>query len=486
MAYTKNPTVSTYDTERHDFIINPMHRTGSDLTKDSRLINMIVDVFNNLEKDNKKVFVKSRPGLTQAYTTAAGEARGIYYWIVSGVGYIITVSGAKVYSNGTLLYTLATTTGAVGFTEFLNSSGVVTLVMVDGTNGYVFANPTSAPTQIVDVDFPTPHVPMPVFMDGYLFLAKLNSQDVYNSNLDDPTLWTAGDYISAEMFPDTIVALTKNNNYMYAIGSNSIEYLYDAANATGSPLARHDAAVQQFGTVAPDSVVSTDKEVVLLGETANGGHTIWTVEGFKETEIGTPSVRSILRAEGSTLKDAVAHCIRVSGQKLYIVSLSTVTLVYSFDTKMWYEWYSGPTNSIPFIGSHAADGPNGTAYILNVSTGVVYTISEDYHTDAGTAYLCRIITPKYDYDGINRKFMSRLSLIGDIPTTSGSGNVVQVAWSDDDYATWSTDRDLSFDNDYPAITQLGAFRRRAFRFSYSQPYLLRLEGFEVDINKGNQ
>jgi hypothetical protein len=486
MSYTKNPTVSTYDTERHDFVFNPLHRTGSDLTKDARLINMIVDIFNTAEKDNKKVFVKSRPGLAQAYTTAAGVARGIYYWVVSGVGYVLSVSGDKVYSNGTLVYTLTTSTGAVGFTEFLNSSGVVTLVMVDGTNGYVFSSPVLAPTQIVDVDFPTPHIPMPVFIDGYLLLAKANTQDIYNSNLDDPTLWTAGDYLSAEMFPDTVVALTKNNNYVYAIGSSSIEYLYDAANTTASPLARHDAAVQQFGTVAPNTVVSTDKEVVLLGETDNGGHTVWTVEGFKETEIGTAAIRSILRAEGTNLKNAVAHGIRVSGQKLYIVCLTTVTLVYSFDTKMWFEWYSGITNNTAFIGSHAADGPNGMAYILNISSGVVYTISEDHHTDAGTGFLRQIITPKYDYDGINRKFMSRLALIGDIPTTSGAGNTLQVAWSDNDYVTWSADRDISFDNDFPMITQLGSFRRRAFRFSYLQPYLLRLEGFEVDINKGNQ
>lgn len=486
MAYTKNPSVTTYDTERHDFVFNPMHRTGSDLTKDARLINMIVDMFNTPEKENKKVFVKSRPGLASAYTTSAGVARGIYYWVVSGVGYVFTVSGTKVYSNGVLLQTLATSTGAVGFTEFLNSSGVVTLIMVDGTDGYVFSDPTLAPTQIVDADFPTPHVPMPVFMDGYLFLAKTNTQDIYNSNLDDPTLWTAGDFISAEMFPDTIVALTKNNNYIYAIGSNSIEYLYDAGNATASPLARHDAAVQQFGTVAADSVVSTDKEVVLLGQTSNGGHTVWTVEGFKETEIGTPAIRSILRAEGSAISSVNAHCIRVAGQKLYIVSLTNVTLVYSFDAKMWYEWYSGATNGTAFIGSHASDGPNGQAYILNDSTGVVYTISEDNHTDAGTAFRCRIVTYKYDYDGINRKFMSRLSLIGDIPTTSGSGNVIQVSWSDDDYVTWATDRDLSMDNDFPCVTQLGSFRRRAFRFTYDQPYLLRLEGFEVDINKGTQ
>jgi len=141
----------------------------------------------------------------------------------------------------------------------------------------------------------------------------------------------------------------------------------------------------------------------------------------------------------------------VSGQKLYIVTLTTVTLVYSFDSKMWSEWTSGADGSLAFIGSHAADGPNGMAYILGRTTGIVYTISEDHFTDGGTAFLCQIITPKYDFDMFNRKFMSRFNLIGDVPTTSGTGNIVQVAWSDDDYVTWSANRDLSFDYDFPSI-----------------------------------
>ena len=323
-------------------------------------------------------------------------------------------------------------------------------------------------------------------MDGYLFVAKANTQDIYNSDLDNPALWTPGDYISAEMYPDKIVALSKNNNYVYAVGSNSVEYFYDAGVASGSPLARYDSAVQQFGTVAPATVVQTEKEVIMIGETGNGGHTVWTIDGFKETEIGTPAIRSVLRAEGAALANAVAHCTRVSGQKLYIINLTINTLVYSFDTKMWSYWNSGPGGTLAFVGKWGTDGPNGQAYIQHATDGDIYTISEDNHIDHDVAFRCRVQTPKYDFDTFNMKFMSRFTLIGDIPDSAGAGNIVQISWSDDDYQTWTTNRDLSFDYDFPCIAQLGRFRRRAFRVDYSQPYLLRLEAFEVDINKGNQ
>ncbi len=486
MPYSKNPATTTYDTQRIDFAISPQQRAGNLQDKDARVLNMMVEPLTSPTEDNKRVIIKSRPGMSTAYTVNSGVARGIYYWVVSGVGYTISVVADKVYTNGTLLTTITTTTGEVNFTEFVTSVGVVSLVMVDGTKGYVYTSPVIAPTAIVDADFPTPHIPMPVFLDGYLFLAKANTEDIYNSNLDDPSLWTAGDFISAELYPENLTALSKGTNYIYGIGSGSIEYFYDAGTATGSPLARHDTASQQFGTVAPATVVSTDKELILVGETGNGGHTVWTLDGFKEKEIGTPAIKSVLYTEGASLPSAKAHCIRVSGQKLYVLTLTSRTLIYSFDTQLWSEWSSGAAGTAAFIGSHATDGPNGNAMILDNSGGSIYTIGEAFFTDAGAAFLCQITTPKQDFGNFNRKFMSRLSLIGDVPDANDVDNNVTVQWSDDDYRTWSSARTLSFNNDFPTMTQLGAFRRRAFRFQYSSPHLLRLEAFEVDINKGQQ
>lgn len=474
---------STYDTKRVSLITNLMQRSGSSPTKDARLVNMMVETVPNQVEQHAKAVIRSRPGVTAAYTLSTGTARGIYYWLYEGTGHVISVVGSNVYVNGTVRGTLATATGEVGFTEFVNDVGVVTLVMVDGTNGYTFATPSDTPVQITAVDFPTPHIPNPIFLDGYLFLAKSGTQDVYNSNLNDPSLWTAGEYLSAEMYPDKIVALTKNNNYLYAVGSNSIEYMYDAANPTGTPLARHAAAVQQFGTPAPMTVVPTEKEVILVGETGNGGHTVWVIEGFKSNEIGIPAVKFALLTEGSSLPNATGYCIRAAGQKLYVLSLTSRTFVYSFDTQMWCEWASGTTSTIKFIGSRGTNGTNGKAYLLDYLGRYVYTISIDSLSDNGTSFRCEVVTARLDFDMINRKFMSRFSLIGDVTTT---GTTFSVDWTDDDYVTWSTARSITFDYDFPVLTQLGAFRRRAFRIRYTSPHLIRLDGLELDINKGAQ
>jgi Phage stabilisation protein len=480
MAYSKTPVVQTYETKRVNFIANPQQRNGT-TDKDFRLVNMMTEVVNSPVGDQKKYYVKSRPGVSKAYTTTAGVGRGLYYWVISGTGYAISVVGNKVYTNGSAVLTLTTSTGKVGFTEFVSSTGVVSLVLLDGTKGYVFSDATTA-VEITDADFPTPHIPIPIFMDGYLFVAKYDSEDIYNSDLDNPALWTAGNYISAEMYPDKIVALSKNNNYLYAVGSGSVEYFYDNANATGSPLARHNSAVQQFGTSSMASVVQTEKEVIFIGETNDGGHTVWTIDGFKEKEIGIPAIKSALLAEGSALVNAFAFALRVSGQKLYCICLTNRTLVYSFNTEMWSEWM---TNGSTFIGNCATDGPNGSAYVLGATDGDVYTMNENLFTDDEYAITCTIISSKLDFDTINRKFMSRLSIIGDVPDDTLVDTAVSVSWSDDDYKTWSTPRTLKFTGDLPAIFQMGQFRRRALKIQYALPHLFRLETVEVDINKGN-
>ena len=501
MAFSKNPVQSTYDTKRIPFILAPHQRSGAQNITDAKLVNIMVEAIEAptvASSGAKKIVVKPRPGLQQAYSVTAGTGRGAYLWVLNGTEYQFSVIGTGVYVNGVLNQTLTTSTGECGFTEYINDVGTKQLVLLDGTKGYVWSNPAIAPTEITNVNFPTPHVPQPAFMDGYLFVAKANTADVYNSNLNDPFTWTAGEFMSAEMYPDIIIGLVRNNNYINAVGTNSVEFLYDAANATGSPLGRHDGVVLQFGCAAAGTIVGTEKEVIFVGATGNGGATVWLIDGYKPTDISTSMVKLTLRAEGTNLANAVAHCVRVCGQKLYILCLTSRTLVYSFDSSLWHEWDSGVVGGNTFIGTHSCDGPAGDAYVLGKSDGKIYKMSEHYGTDNGIAFQCQIVTDKIDFDTMDRKFASRLTIVGDIPInneTVPAGAAVYstmtIDWSDDDYWSWSTARTFNLIPDLPSLFQLGSFRRRAFRFKWtsndfaaSNGTPMRLEGFEIDINKG--
>jgi hypothetical protein len=288
------------------------------------------------------------------------------------------------------------------------------------------------------------------------------------------------------MYEDQLVAIARNNYFIYGIGSSSIQYFYDAGNAGTSPLENQSPAIQQFGCPAPNTVVQTEKEVILVGQSGNGEFSVWSLDGFKEKDISlnVPTIRAALASEGTNIANASAYCIRVGGQKIYLLNLTSRTLAYSFDTELWSEWCSGSSGN--FIGTWGDDGPNGTAWVQSATNGNIYSVSSNAYDDAGSAFTCSIVTPKVDFGTFNRKFCHRLSLIGDVPDPTGVDNTMYVSWTDNDYYTFTSPRALSWNNDFPSLAQLGSFRRRAFKITYNKAHPIRLEGVEFDINKGNQ
>ena len=462
-----------------------MQRNGFDELKDQRFLNCFTEQIKAQITDAKKYYTKKRNGLNKR-ATQAGTTRGCIYEDTTKRMYFVV--GTTIYSyDGTNIVTIQTgiaAGGNVGMTIHLST--IVQVIILTGTQGWVINPVAQTAAQIVDADFPNPHVPYPVSLDGYLFVAKADSADIYNSDLDDPFLWDASQFISAEMYPDHIVCLAKNNNYVVAIGTGSMEYFYDIGNATGSPLQRNDSAVQQMGTNAPDSVVQTEKEIVMVGSTANGGRTVWMVEGFKADEIGTEAVRMSLNLLGQDLGTVNAYCIRITGHKFYVLRLPTQnqTWVYDFDSKLWHEWSStnlAGTAQETFLGKFGTDSQFGYPLMMGAS-GEIYLMDETTYQDDGRAIRTQITTLKLDFDNMNRKDMSRLSIFGDWPLDTTS--TLTVEWSDDDYRTWSNPRTIQLSTQLPVTRRLGKFRRRAFRLTHTDNTPFRVEGMEVDINNG--
>jgi len=470
-----NPYFTQYHTQRFSFIGSPQQRDGSS-TKDQRFINMYPELITSPVTDGKKYYLKKRPGTASFFTLPAGTSQGIFYWASNNTYY--TGVGGILYQGTSTLIALSTTTGPIGFAEYRVGSQFV-LFVCDGTKAWLIAS-NNVVTAITDVNFPAPHIPTPIFLDGYIFLAT-PGQKIINSKLNDPSTWPTDGFIEAEMFPDGIQILAKVQNYIAAIGFQSIEWFYDNANATGSPLQRNAPAVSQFGTPAPNTATQTERELILVGQTGNGGRTVWVLDGFQPTEIATAPVREALDLEGSSINLAFANTVQVSGHKFYILTLgsSSRTFVYDFEEKMWHEWTSGLGQAF-FNYRYSADGGYGKPVFLGTSGGVVVNLDANVYTDLGAMINCQVITSKIDFDTVKRKRVYRLSLAADSPDGPTSLPML-VSWSDDDYNNFVPDVTLMIGSGYSTITQLGLMRRRAFRFTFQQNWPLRMESFELDI-----
>ncbi len=471
----------TYFTERVNFVGQPEQRSGSNPIKDQKFINFFPESIKAPMTGANHIFLQQRGGLDFVQQLPAGIGRGVYYYN----GAIFAVVGNTLYRNAVAIQTLSTNSGPIGFQEYAGTAKY--LIVLDGISGWTINN-LSVVVQITDPDFPTPHVVQSAYMDGYLFVAKAGTDDIYNSNLEDPFAWTTGDFITAEMFPDTIVALVRQNNYVVAMGQQTIEYFYDTGVFPGTPLARNASALHQIGTVAASSVCQVEEQIMFVGQTASGGRTVWVMNGFTPTEIAIEPVRIALDAQDVLAESINGFCIRNKGHRFYVLVMFGVTWVFDFDEQMWHNWTnaSGTNN---FNCRHASDYPTGSPLMLDSLTGAIYVMdgekSTDYVDGVATSIKSVAVSSKMDFGTINRKMMHRFTLLGDVPAASGETSY-SLEWSDDDYQTWSTARTVVIDDTMPATTQLGSFRRRAFRLTYQQLVPLRLEGFEVDINVGSQ
>lgn len=472
----------TYISERVTFVGSPEQRTGLSTTTDQQFINFFPELLGSSLTGAKHYYLEQRGGLVYHQETDPGIARGIYYYN----GSVFSVVGDELYRDDVVIQILSTIDGPVGFHEYAGAD-VKYLVVLDGISGWTISS-TNVVAQITDADFPTPHLVQAAFLDGYLFVVKAGTDDIYNCVLENIFSWAPGDFITAEMSQDTLKALCRQNNYVVAIGERTIEYFYNTGEFPGTPLARNAAALHQIGTSAPATLAQVEEQLLFVGQTATGGRTVWMMNGFTPTEISTEVIRRSLDAETLNISNAKAFCVRSKGHKFYVINLSTITWVFDLDTKMWHQW-ADSTGINKFPCDYASDHPLGAPLMQDRFLGFNYIMTGGVSTDstgAGTTVNVTSIatSSKLDFGTMNSKFMHRFTLVCDAP--SGTANSCTLQWSDDDYKTWTAARTIQLNDTMPTITQLGRFRRRAFKLTYSQPVPLRLEGFEVDINAGNQ
>lgn len=267
MAFSKTPEQSTYQTKQIR-LVRELNSRGTNTNKDEDYINLYPEIIKNRNTKENELYLVKRDGSTQFIASvAASSVRGLFFWEQQNQLFVAVSDDIYIYnaSTGTLTTTLSTafttSTGHVGFCEFLYDNGTVKVVATDGTTLQTI---DTAGTRVAgsDPDMPV-HLPYPVFLDGYLFILKAATADLWNSNLNDPLAYTAGNFITAEIIPDRATYLTRINNYLVVMGTQSIEYFWDAAVATGSPLQRNDTPIKFTGFLG--GIASLGNKLFMVG-----------------------------------------------------------------------------------------------------------------------------------------------------------------------------------------------------------------------------
>lgn len=465
----------TYDSEQIPFVGNHTNRLAS-AAKDQVFYNVIVDVLKSPVSQTPSIWLNKRGGFTASSTVAAGVGRGIYYWARTAKTYCVIDN--KLYSGAGSILTLTTSTGTCWFVEASGTSD--SLIMGDGTKLYTISL-VDAVTDIGAGDADMPAGPLtPTTLDGYVFIIKSGTDEIWNSDVNVPTSWTANSFVSAEMYPDNLVALARQLNYVVGFGLFSIELLFDNANATGSPLRRSETSALKVGLAARDSLGQTDKRIYFVGQSNTGEPSVWVLDGLSAGVVSNEFIDKILVNEGSSLTNVTGWVCHHKGHTLYVLNLTSRTLVYDCDEKIWFDWSinSASTHAVlPF--KYMTQGPNNTILILHNTDGKIYKLDKDTFQDDAGVILIDIITSRMDFKSIRQKRQLKLELIAD----KESAGTVTVTWSDDDYQTWNAARTLDLTT-RPYTKAGGIFRRRAYRFQHSSNNPFRAQGLEIDYSEG--
>lgn len=485
MAFSKTPAEHTYQTKRIR-LIKELSNRGSDTSKDEDYVNLIPELIKNKNTKEDEILLIKRYGTEEFLASvAAQDVRGLFYWEKEDQLFVAVDNDIRIYNvaTETLSTTLAsaftTTSGEVGFCEFLYDTGTVKVVATDGTTLQTI---DSAGTRVAGADADQPiHIPYPVFLDGYLFIVEAGTADIWNSNLNDPLAYTAGDFITAEMLPDQVLWLSRLNNYLVVVGNQSIEYFWDAAIATGSPLQRNDTPVKLNGLIG--GAATLGNTIFMVASKNSSQPDVFILEDFKMTPIGNEAIRRHLFGINTTSITSIRGAlISMHGHNLYLLNTGTRTYIYDIESKLWTRWAYQAQEVFNFTHWVTAETPRGTTTFFSLKNdSAILNTNSGLYQDSGTNFPCVVVTANEEFGTYRQKAMSKLVVWADKPTASSTGT---LQWSDNDYQSYNSGVAIDLYHSRPSVMRLGNFRKRAFKFTYTQNQPFRIEGFEVDLNMG--
>lgn len=413
------------------------------------------------EKTSDGEMVIKRPGITLFQGLPAGAPGGVFFWNAD----IYAVAGGLLYKNGVFLANLGPDGGPWSFVSTLGGSMKLVLHNLIHTHWWDGVNVgiNVAAGRTFQRGF--------AYLDGTIYAGE-QPASIFGSGINDPSTWNALNVIQAQQEPDFIVAVYKHHQYVVAFKHWTVEAFWDAGNPVGSPLQPAPGTLLQFGCRDPGSIQSFEDLMIWASATKSGSVGVMMMENLQPQTISTPAVERMLQDANWSITYSWSG--RISGHRFYCLTLAAqnLSLVYDLTTQRWFQWTYGPTHSyLPFASSTFTAARK---VLLQHENGSLYTLDQGAFQDDGLDIPVDIYTPTWDGGTRRRKYLQRLEVVGD----QAGMRQAFLRWSDDDYQTFSSQRQIDLGKKRPMTEDLGTFRKRAFHLSYNAPTAFRVKALE--------
>lgn len=443
-------------------VIGPAY---SDSTKPISVQDCINYYVETVEEGGARVpkALKGTPGLATFSSIGSEAMRGSHV----AAELLYAVSGTALYSvasDGT-----ATSLGTVAGTGHVECSdmrisGGNQIVLVNGTQGYVYNTATSTFAQITDPQFQAADVVD--FLDNFAIFNRAGTAEFFISAIADATSYDSLDFATKESGTENLVTLKVNHGLLYLFGSRRSEVWQNTGNAD-FPFERINGATFDIGCAGKFARASLNDRLYFLGADAKA----YVMNGYTPTRISTHAIEQAFADED------ISTC-QVYGQSdrghdfIYFRFPTGKTWVY--DGGYWHRRKSHDINGWRVNGyAFAYNKHLATDSIL----GRIWELDPDTYDEGGNPLVAERTTA-YAHNNQNAMLLPEVELVFDtgngLNTGQGSDPVVDFCFSDDfgrNFTNWRT-ASLGKVGEYGKrvrFHRLGRFRNRAFRFRVSDP-----------------
>ena len=418
-------------------------------------------------------------GLEEFATIGGGSIRN---GIASTAGRAFFVSGQdfyEVFTDGTSTNhgSLNTQTGRVSIAE-----NALQVIVVDGTDGWIFTKATDNWAQIVDADFPTCSVV--TYQDGYFIVVEDDTQNFWISGINDGTSWGSLDFTAVESSPDNLTSVISDNGNLWLLGNRSVE-VYQNTGAAAFPFERIAGAIIQTGCAGKFTVQKFDNTIAWLGVDEQGSGVVWLANGYSAQRISTQAIEKIINT-ADDFTDSFAWVYHEQGHIFYCLQIRGLetTLVYDGATQQWHErMYKDPVTNTRQLH-------RGSCHVFfaqknlvgDRESGKIYDLDLEHYDDDGDEMIRERISPHLQNEKRLLSFASfELDTEVGVGLNAGQGSDPQIMlqYSDDGGRTWSSELWTSLGkigeyNNRVVWRQLGQARDRVFKVRVSDPVFVQI------------
>lgn len=483
------PLAMSYDTR------NVKGKTAMQGGIDQRKVNYFYDVVRNGGTGNATLELVKRPGVTRSSPIVIGA--GTHYNIAEvGANDMWVASRSNVSVDNSVTNGAGTSTVVLSHGSYVpyilsatTVSNTITGVMqyrqaTRNTAQRVFYSSAIATwTEITDSNFTALyHRGKMEFIDGYALIMESNG-GIYNSALNSLSSWPAINFIKRNTYYDEPVGLARFGPQILAFGSNSVEGFVNAGNPTGSPLQRvqglsksigmgHTAVQSTLGQGRTNYYTILGNRMYFVGRDSGGVSDqslfAYDGQGYEKIQSGALN-RALSEIDSGNTEPSLYSVNKFSflGRSAVAIQLtapgaSTQKWIMFFpELNEWFEWESTIFSPVNASGYFVAGATATSPYIYSFTSGAS---ANDWRDDYGNTNVA--ITAKTQFrlpsDGNNRKFMDWFALDGDTESQTYG-----VEFSDDDYSTFSTSRNIDMSTPEKRINRCGSYKNRIVRLTHT-------------------